>query len=37
MLLWKNPHPEKEIASLEVKGENQGIPGLIAVSRGITK
>ena len=37
MLLWKNPHPDKEIASLEVKGENQGIPGLIAVSRGAAK
>jgi hypothetical protein len=33
-LLWKNPHPDKEIASLEIKGENQGIPGLIGVSRG---
>jgi hypothetical protein len=37
MTLWKNPHPDKEIAALEVKGENQGIPGLIAVSRGQMK
>jgi hypothetical protein len=36
-LLWKNPHADKEIASLEVKGENKGIPGLIAVSRGAAK
>ena len=37
MVLWKSPHPEKEIATLEVKGENQGIPGLIAVSFGVAK
>jgi hypothetical protein len=37
MTLWKNPRPDKRIASLEVKGENQGIPGLIAVSRGVAK
>ena len=35
--LWKNPHPDKQIASLEVKGANEGIPGLIAVSRGAAK
>jgi hypothetical protein len=37
MTLWKNPHPDKEIAALEVKGANEGIPGLIAVSRGEAK
>jgi parallel beta-helix repeat protein len=37
MLLWKNPHPDKEIVALEVKGANEGIPGLIAVSRGTMK
>ena len=37
MTLWRNPHPEKQIASLEVKGANAGIPGLIAVSRGVAK
>jgi hypothetical protein len=37
MTLWKNPHPDKQIVSLEVKGENQDIPGLIAVSRGLAK
>jgi len=37
MLLWKHPHPEKELAALEVKGGDEGIPGLIAVSRGIAK
>ena len=37
MTLWKNPHPDKEIASLEVEGENQDIPGLIAVSFGVAK
>ena len=37
MLLWKNPHPEKEIAALEVKGENEGIPGLIGVTFGVAK
>jgi hypothetical protein len=37
MVLWKNPHPDKPIAALEVKGQNQDIPGLIAVSRGVGK
>ena len=37
MVLWKNPHPDKPIASLEVKGFNQDIPGLMAVSRGVAK
>ena len=37
MLLWKNPSPEKEITSLEVKGANEGIPGLIGVSYGREK
>jgi hypothetical protein len=37
MTLWKNPYPEKQIASLEVKGANAGIPGLIAVSAGRVK
>jgi hypothetical protein len=37
MTLWKNPHPDKEIVALEIKGENEGIPGLIAVSRGLAK
>ena len=37
MTLWKNPHPDKDIASLEVKGENEGVPGLISVSRGHAK
>ena len=33
MTLWKNPRPGVEIAALEVKGANEGIPGLIAVAR----
>jgi parallel beta-helix repeat protein len=37
MTLWKNPRPDQRIAALEVKGANQGIPGLIAVSRGVAK
>ena len=37
MLLWKNPHPDKEIVALEVKGAGRGIAGLIAVSRGVAK
>ena len=37
MTLWKNPHPEKEITCFEVKSENQGIPGLIAVSSGMER
>jgi hypothetical protein len=37
MTLWVNPHPEKAIASLEIVGANQGIPGLIAVSRGAAR
>jgi hypothetical protein len=37
MVLWKNPHPEKPIASLEVIGANEGIPGLIGVSMGVAK
>ena len=37
MVLWKNPHPDKEIAQLEVKGKNEGIPGLIGVSLGRAK
>jgi hypothetical protein len=37
MLLWKNPRPGVEISALEVKGANEGIPGLIAVSRGVAK
>jgi hypothetical protein len=37
MTLWKNPHPGKPIAALEVKGANAGIPGLIAVSAGQAK
>ena len=37
MLLWKNPHPDKQIVALEVQGANQGIPGLIAVSAGQAK
>jgi beta-galactosidase len=37
MTLWKNPHPDKPIASLEIKGANEGIAGLIAVSRGLLK
>ena len=34
MVLWKNPHPDKPIAALEVKGRNEGIPGLLGVSLG---
>jgi hypothetical protein len=30
-------HPDKEIAALEVKGANEGIPGLIALSAGRAK
>jgi hypothetical protein len=37
MVLWKNPHPDKPIASLEIKGANEGAPGLIGVSRGVAK
>ena len=37
MLLWTNPHPEKEISTIEVIGANQGIPGLIAVSAGVDR
>jgi hypothetical protein len=37
MVLWKNPHPEKPIASLEVIGANEGVPGLIGVSLGVAK
>ena len=37
MTLWKNPSPEKKIQALEVIGENEGIPGLIAVSRGTAR
>ncbi len=37
MVLWKNPRPDKEIASLEVKGQNEGIPGLLGVSLGRAK
>jgi hypothetical protein len=37
MVLWKNPSSEKEITSLEVKGANEGIPGLIGVSYGQQK
>jgi hypothetical protein len=37
MLLWRNPHPEKELSALEIKGGNEGIPGLIGVSRGVAK
>jgi hypothetical protein len=37
MVLWRNPHPEKEVVALEVKGANEGIPGLIGVSRGVAK
>ena len=37
MTLWKNPRPDKQIVALEVKGENQGIPGLIGVSLGVAK
>jgi hypothetical protein len=37
MTIWKNPRPDKQIVSIEVKGENQGIPALIAVSRGVAK
>jgi hypothetical protein len=37
MVLWKNPHPEKPIVSLEVIGANEGIPGLLGVSLGVAK
>ena len=37
MTVWKNPHPEKEMTAFEVKGANEGIPGLIAVSAGVAK
>jgi hypothetical protein len=37
MTLWKNPYPDKQIATLEIKGANEGIPGLIAVSRGVAR
>ena len=34
MLLWKNPHPDREIAALEVKGCNAGIPESLGLSIG---
>ena len=37
MTLWKNPRPEAEIQSFEVIGADEGVPGLIAVSRGEAK
>ena len=37
MLLWNNPYPQKEISTLEVKGCNEGAPGLIGLSRGVAK
>jgi len=37
MLLWKNPHPDKDLSSLEIKGANEGVPGLLGVSRGQKK
>jgi parallel beta-helix repeat protein len=37
MTIWQNPHPDREIVELEVKGENEGIPGLIGVSLGVAK
>ena len=37
MTLWQNPHPDREMVELEVKGENEGIPGLIGVSCGQKK
>ncbi len=37
MLLWKNPHPDKQIVALEVKGEKEGVPGLLGLSCGQAK
>ena len=37
MTVWKNPYPDKQIVALEVKGRNEGIPGLIGVSCGQKK
>ena len=37
MTIWQNPHPDREMVELEVKGENEGIPGLLGVSLGIAK
>ncbi len=37
MVLWKNPHPDKQITTLEIKGANEGAPGLIGISRGVAK
>ena len=37
MVLWKNPHPDKQITTLEIKGANEGAPGLIGVTRGVAK
>ncbi len=37
MTLWKNPRPEATIQTLEVIGANEGVAGLIAVSRGEAK
>ena len=37
MRLWPNPHPDKEIAALEVVGAYEGTPSLIAVSRGTVR
>jgi len=34
LVLWANPHPDKEIVAFEVKGENQGIVGLLGVTLG---
>jgi hypothetical protein len=37
MTLWKNPYPAQELKTWEVIGANEGIPALIALSRGIAK
>jgi hypothetical protein len=37
MVLWKNPHPDKQITTLEIKGANEGAPGLIGITRGVAK
>ena len=37
MTVWKNPHPDRQIVALEVKGENKGALGLLGVSCGRKK
>ena len=37
MTVWENPNPEKQISSIEIKSENQGVFGLLGISLGTKK